>query len=148
MLSAPSASRIPPTVDAVAKTIDRTGTSTGDAVTRMAAAAGVQITDRTSSAPTTCTDIATVSPRTSMNSGESKRTGTPRAAADSGSVLANVSGRHITAMATSTTTETPRSALSWTVSTATTWPSSAPNLLTDRPRYRLRNNTPRPSPNG
>src|SRR6478752_293230 len=105
MPSAPSASMIPPTVDVVANATDSTGTSTGDAVTLIAAAAGVQTIDSTSSAPTTWTDIATVSPSTSMKTGESSRTGTPRAAAASGSTLAKVSGRHITTRATTTISE-------------------------------------------
>ena len=105
MLSAPSESRIPPTVDVVANSTDSTGTRVGDAVTRIAAAAGVQTIDSTSSAPTTWIDIATVRPSTSMNTGDSNRTGTPRAAAASGSVLANINGRHITASATTTSTD-------------------------------------------
>ena len=94
-------------MDVVANSTDSTGTSTGEAVTRIAAAAGVQTIDSTSSAPTIWIDIATVSPSTSMNTGESSRTGTPRAAAASGSVLAKVSGRHMTTSATSTSTAGP-----------------------------------------
>src|SRR6476469_8443900 len=95
--SEPSASRMPPTDDVVANATDSAGTRTGEAVTRIAAAAGVLTIDSTSSAPTVWTDIATANPSTSMNAGESSRTGTPRAAAASGSVLAKVSGRHMIA---------------------------------------------------
>src|SRR5690348_934660 len=105
MPSEPIAIMMPPTVDAVANSTDRTGTSTGEAVTRMAAAAGVHTIDNTSSAPTTWIDIATVNPSTSMNAGDSSRTGTPRAAAASGSVLANTSGRHMTSSASTTATD-------------------------------------------
>ena len=84
MPSAPSERRIPPTVAVVANSTDSTGTSTGDAVIRIAAAAGVHTIDSTSSAPTTGIDTATVTPSSSMNSGESSRTGTPRAAAPRG----------------------------------------------------------------
>src|SRR5690606_30778933 len=105
----PSDSRIPPTTDTVAKAALSTGTSTGDAVTRTAAAAGVHSSASTSSAPTICTDTATARPSTSMKIGDSARTGTPRAAATSGSRLANVSGRHMTARQTRTTAEVPSS---------------------------------------
>lgn len=74
----PIDSMIPPTTDTVANTTLSTGASTGDAVTRTAAAAGVQSSASTSSAPTTCTDTATARPSTSMNSRDSARTGTPR----------------------------------------------------------------------
>ena len=53
----------------------------------------------TSNAPTTCTAIATVSPSTIMKIGDSARTGTPRAAAISGSTVANINGRHMIASA-------------------------------------------------
>jgi hypothetical protein len=102
----------------------------------------------TKSAPTTCTDIATASPSTSMNNGASARTGTPRAAATSGSRLANINGRHITATATRTTTEIPSSQPSAGESTATICPVSRPNLFADLPWYSDRNSTPRPGPNG
>src|SRR5579875_2766890 len=97
--SAPSDSRIPPVVDTVANTTDSTGTSAGEAVTRSAAAAGVDTIERISNAPTTGIDTAIVTPSNTMNSGDSSRTGTPRAAAASGSVLAKVSGRQMTTSA-------------------------------------------------
>ncbi len=100
---------------------------------RAAAAAGVTTSVSTSSAPTTCTDRATASPSTSMNAKDSARTGTPRALATSGSALAKVSGRHITARATSTSTDVPSSHDICGVSTATICPVSSPNLLAARP---------------
>ena len=65
---------------------------------------GVTNSASTSSAPIVFTDIATVNPSTIMKIGDSARTGTPRAAAISGSTVANINGRHMIAKATSTTT--------------------------------------------
>src|SRR3954454_13810525 len=96
---------MPPNIAVTAKATLSTGTRTGEAVTRIAAAAGVETIVRTRRAPTTWTDLATVSPSRSMNTGESRRTGTPRAAASSGTVLANVSGRHTAISPATTTTE-------------------------------------------
>src|SRR5690606_12739255 len=92
----PSDSRIPPTTDTVAKAALSTGTSTGDAVTRTAAAAGVHSSASTSSAPTICTDTATARPSTSRKIGDSARTGPPRAAATSGARVAHGSGGDMT----------------------------------------------------
>src|SRR4051812_15444460 len=148
MFRLPNSSSVPPTVAVTANTTLSTGTNTGDAVTRIAAAAGVQITLNTSRAPTTCTDIATVRPSSNMNRGDSNRTGTPRASASSGSALANVNGRQMANSATTTIADVTTSAVSFGVSTAAICPNSRPNLFAARPLYSVRNSTPRPSPNG
>ncbi len=83
-----------------------------------------------------------------MNTGDSARTGTPRAAAISGSTVANISGRQRTASTAMTTAETPSIQNSCGSSTATICPVNSPNLFAARPGYRARNSTPRPSPNG
>ena len=99
----PSASSVPPTMATVPNPTLSATVTLGDAVTRIAAAAGVHTMLNTSNAPTTWTDAAIASPRTSMKIGERSRTGTPRAAATSGSRLANRNGRHITNKLASTT---------------------------------------------
>ena len=56
---------MPPTVEIIAKITDSTGTHRADAVTRIAAAAGVTSSESTSSAPTTwiaMTEAAVVAP--------------------------------------------------------------------------------------
>src|ERR1700710_2538719 len=103
----PSASRIPPTAETTANTVLSTGASTDEAVTRKAAAAGVTSSDSTSSAPTTWTARETASPSSRVKATESTPAGTPRAEATSGSALVNISGRQMTAIPASTTTETP-----------------------------------------
>ena len=80
----PSASRMPPTIEMTANTTLSSGTSTGDAVTRMAAAAGVTTSESTSSAPTTWTDIGTARPSTIMKARTAPRTGTPAGGGDLG----------------------------------------------------------------
>src|SRR4051795_10052089 len=102
----PSASRMPPTADTTAKTVLSTGASTGEAVTRNAAAAGVTSRESTSSAPTTWTASETASPSSKVKTIDKGPARTPRAAATSGSALANISGRQMTAIPASTTTDT------------------------------------------
>ena len=58
----PMATKMPPTVAVCAKTIDSSGTQTGEAVTLIAAAAGTRSRASTSKAPTTCTETATAQP--------------------------------------------------------------------------------------
>ena len=62
-------------------------------MTRAAAAPGAIITESTRIAPTIGTASAGTSPMSTANISDSVRTGTPRALATSGSVLANSSGR-------------------------------------------------------
>ncbi len=68
-----------------------------------------------------------------MKTGDSTRTGTPRAAASSGSRLAKSSGRHTTVSASTTTAAMTARDTSCGSSTATIWPVSSPNLLAERP---------------
>ncbi len=110
---------MPPTTEVTAKQVASTGTQMLDAVTRMAAAAGVTSKDSTSSAPTICTDMATARPSTTMKIGDSARTGTPLAAAISGSTVANINGRHMTVSEPRTTTVITDSQTSCGSSTAT-----------------------------
>src|ERR1700742_5000402 len=86
-------SPMPPSPASSANTIDSTVATTGEAVTLDAAAAGVIISDSTSSEPTVCTPSAVATPTSTANTGDSTRNGTPRAAATSASTLANSSGR-------------------------------------------------------
>ena len=58
-----------------------------------AAAAGVMSNAITSSAPTICTPCAATTPTSAANTMPIARTGTPRAAATSGSAVANSRGR-------------------------------------------------------
>src|SRR3954468_16578055 len=129
----PTASRMPPTADTTANTVLSTGASTGEAVTRNAAAAGVTSRESTSRAPTTWTARDTARPSRRVKAIDSAPAGTPRAAATSGSTLANIRGRQTTAIPASTTIDTTVSQPSRTVSTATIWPVSRPNLLAARP---------------
>jgi len=76
---------------------------------------------------------ATVRPSNTMKTVDRAARGTPRAAADSGSVLAKASGRHTTTSPASTTAEVTRSQDSCGVSTATICPVNKPNLFADRP---------------
>ncbi len=99
----PSASMIPPTMLASANSTLSETTTRGVDETRIAAAAGVTRSESTSSAPTIWMETAVPSPSRIMNTMESRRTGTPRAAATSGSTLANISGRQTTASPTMTT---------------------------------------------
>ena len=84
---------MPPTRASSANATASAVASSGFAVTRAAAAPGAIITESTMIAPTIGTASAVVSPMSTANSSDSMRTGTPRAAATSGSVLANSSGR-------------------------------------------------------
>src|SRR3954447_2005899 len=92
----PSASRMPPTAETTANPTLSTGASTGEAVTRIAAAAGVTSRERTSSAPTICTASAPARASSSAKVTDSTPAGTPRATATSGSADTNISGRQIT----------------------------------------------------
>ncbi len=84
---------MPPTAAISANTTDATIVVMGELNTRPAAAAGVINSDITSSAPTICTPWAAATPTSAANTMPSARTGTPRAAATSGSAVANSSGR-------------------------------------------------------
>jgi hypothetical protein len=88
-----SDSTMPPTAETSAKTTDATIVTAGETKTRAAAAAGVINNDITNSAPTICTPCAATTPTSAANTMPSPRTGTPRAAATSGSTVANSSGR-------------------------------------------------------
>src|ERR1700755_816581 len=88
-----SDSMMPPTAEISANTTEATIAATGDAPTRAAAAAGVISKDITSNAPTICTACAATTPTSAANTMPRPRTGTPRAAATSGSTVANSSGR-------------------------------------------------------
>ena len=63
----------------------------------------------------------------------SARTGTPRASATSGSVLANSNGRYTIARTISTSTEHASSSVSPLVPTPTIWPTSSEKLVPVRP---------------
>ena len=129
----PIASRMPPTAETKPKIMLSTGTSTGELDTRRAAAAGVTSRASTRSAPMTCTETATASPRSTMKMKESRRPGTPRACATSGSRLSNVRGRQTMSSTTSTSTLIVMSSPSCGMSTLMIWPVSRPNLLPLRP---------------
>jgi len=129
----PSARRIPPTMASSAKTTESTTVRAGLEVRFMAAAAGVIRSASTSSAPTICTDIATEIPSTTMNTIANERIGSPLAWATSGSVLANVSGRHTTSSVASTTTDSTIIDVNCREDTETIWPVSKENLLEDLP---------------
>jgi hypothetical protein len=93
----------------------------------------VIITVSTRIAPTIGTTSAVVRPISTANTIVSIRTGTPRASATSGSVLANSSGRYSTASVPITSTATTLSTARLAVSTATIEPVSSPNLFDARP---------------
>ncbi len=116
-----------------AKTTLSTTSTTGEDVTRSAAAAGVMSNASTRSAPTTWMDSATLTPSRTIKISARVRTGTPRASASSGSRLAKLSGRQMATSAAMTTTAAPARTCSWTVSTETICPVSSPNLLAARP---------------
>jgi hypothetical protein len=88
-----SDSRMPPTAETSANTTDAAMVAAGEMNTRAAAAAGVINSDITNSAPTICTPYAAATPTSAANTMPSARTGTPRAAATSGSTVANSIGR-------------------------------------------------------
>ena len=79
---------MPPTADISAKTTEAAIVAAGETKTRAAAAAGVINSDITSSAPTICTPCAATTPTSAANTMPIARTGTPRAAATSGSTVA------------------------------------------------------------
>src|SRR5581483_9522028 len=74
----------------------------GRPVSRWAVAAGVVISPRSSSAPTTWTSCATITPAAARNTTLRTRTGTPRASATRGSIEANRSGRPMNSMTATT----------------------------------------------
>ena len=84
-------------------------------------------------APTIGTASAVVSAISTANTSDSTRTGTPRASATSGSVLANSSGRYSTASTPSTSAATTASTTRFVESTDTIEPVSSPNLFDARP---------------
>src|SRR5699024_7945731 len=137
----------PPTADSSANNTDNNVTRAGLAVTRIAAAAGVIINDITSNAPTSCTPSTLAMPRSTANNTPNARTGTPRAAATTGSTLANTNGRGITVSTSSTTVLAVNSVTRSVESIATIWPTRRPNLLAALPSYNHGSNTPSPSPN-
>ena len=124
---------MPPTSASSANTTASAVASRGFAVTRAAAAPGATITESTMIAPTIGTASAVTRPMSTAKTGDSMRTGTPRAIATSGSVLANSSGRWRTASTASTTTATPPSTPRLVESTDTIDPVSSPNLFDARP---------------
>ena len=78
----------PPTAETVAKTaLSRTAT-TGFDVTRTAAAPGVMSSAMSSSAPTICTPWDATTPSSAAKTTARSRTGTPAAAASTGSTVA------------------------------------------------------------
>src|SRR3954468_8740586 len=115
----PIASMMPPTVDTTAKATLSAVVTAGEAEICRAAAAGVTMSARTSRAPMIWIAVATARPSVSMNATESRRTGTPRAAATSGSRLAKVRGRHMTVSDMITIADTASSQAIRGVSTAT-----------------------------
>src|SRR5699024_1568841 len=88
-----SESTIPPTTETSANRVDSNVALAGEAVRWEAAAAGVISSESTSSAPTICTPIAAAMPTSTAKIIDTSRIGTPRAAATSGSTLANQTGR-------------------------------------------------------
>lgn len=84
---------VPPTNENSAKPMDKITTVRGVEEIRVADAPGVTIKARTRIAPTTGTASALANPIKSANMIEVSLGDTPRAAATSGSVLANRSGR-------------------------------------------------------
>ena len=106
-------------MDASANSTDRIRVRTGEAVTCIAAAAGVISSASTSSEPTTCTDSATAIPRITMNTRDRKRIGTPLARATSGSREAKLSGRHTITSREIITTAPIIMVCSWSASTDT-----------------------------
>ena len=85
--------RMPPTAATNANSTDNPVTVSGFDDSRCAAAPGAIVRLSTSSVPTTCAAWVTVNASTIRNTMPSRRTGTPRAAATSGSTDANSSGR-------------------------------------------------------
>ncbi len=85
--------RIPPSVETSAIAMLSRSASPGRAVSRCAAAAGVITSVRTSRTPTTWIASAVVSASRRKIATDSARSGTPRAAAISGSTLEKNSGR-------------------------------------------------------
>ncbi len=133
----PRASRMPPTTDVTANTTLSSVTRSGEAVTRIAAAAGVTRSARTRSAPTTWMETATVRPSSTMKTGERIPHGHAPGGGDVG-VQAGEDQRppdHRQGERAPRRTCRPASS-SATVSTATIWPVSRPNLLAARPLYR------------
>src|SRR5207248_632321 len=92
-----SDNRMPPSAEANETPTLIAIAATGRAVRRVAAAAGVMTSVRTSSTPTTCTASAVVSATSRSSITDSKRSDTPRASAASGSTLANTSGQNVAA---------------------------------------------------
>ena len=129
----PRANRMPPTTEVTANATLSRGVRRGDAVTRIAAAAGVTSNESTSSAPTIWIDTAVASPSMIMKAIEMAVTGSPFARATSASTLAKLSGRQTTNSPAITTAEMITSMSSWGLSTDTIWPVSSPNLLALRP---------------
>src|SRR6478609_623746 len=88
-----SDSTIPPTAANSANSTEVAIAAAGAVTTRAAAAAGAISNDITSSAPTIWTAWAATTPTSAANTIPNARTGTPRAAATSGSTVANSNGR-------------------------------------------------------
>ena len=114
-----SASIMPPTMEASAKSTESSSVRSGEAVTCIAAAAGVISRASTSSEPTTCTDSATAIPSTTMKTSERKRIGTPFARATSGSREAKLRGLHTIISRAIMTTAPIIMVFSWSASTDT-----------------------------
>ncbi len=86
--------------------IERARLGAGRAVTSCAVAGGRSKRAKTSNAPVIWLASAAVAPSTSRNAASRRRTGTPCAAATSGSIDANSSGRPIAAIVASTAAPT------------------------------------------
>ncbi len=118
--------RMPPVVEVSARATEAARARTGRVVSRWAAAAGVTMRVSTSSTPVTWMVAATAAASRTMNSTAGARTGTPRAAAASGSTEANHSGRPAAASTTSTAPATIARCCSWVSDTAVIDPNSSP----------------------
>ena len=139
---------MPPTAETTAKRMDHTTSMVGRTVILLAAAVGVMSRESTSRAPTSWTAMAVVRPSSTMKRMDRVRIGTPRARATSGSTEAKNNGRQMNARTAVTSAATAARVVIWVDSIATICPASRPNLLDDRPSYRLRKSIPIPNPNG
>ncbi len=90
----------------------------------------------TNSAPTICTDCAAVSPTSTAKPTATARTGTPAAAANTGSTLAKRIGRHHSTIAPMTTTATAANSHTDAEDTPTIWPVSSANAVDEFPGYK------------
>ena len=113
--------------------MDKIATVRGFEEIRVADAPGVIIKARTRIAPTAGTASALANPTKRANIIDVSLGDTPRAAATSGSVLANKSGRYKMASMHRTTKAQHDKTTMFVESTDTMEPVSRPNLLAERP---------------